>query len=308
MNRSSSTYCPSASTATYSGTFVGFASSGKDPRQGWRTPLNNIKYSEQRDEETGLSYFGAMYYDADLLTGWPSVDPMIDKYPSTSTYNYCSLNPIKMIDPDGMDDWEVSSTGKVRRLAENKEKDVVFSLNKKGERVNSIEFRHGTIENLSSGKGRGYNYQVLRVRGDENGQNLFEFLANPDNYELLEGHNVEWSRILAGKAGECGLNFLTTSWEKDRDGGSHSLFFEQLKFGYTIRGMDHNHPNNNPNPSGTGGGNGDILFLKTLRTVGVCLAPNAKFRIYTPGNMKKYHNYNDDSKIELPTFTIYGSK
>ena len=39
--------------------------------------------------ETGFSYFGARYYDSDLMTGWLSVDPMADKYPSLSPYAYC---------------------------------------------------------------------------------------------------------------------------------------------------------------------------------------------------------------------------
>ena len=56
---------------------------------------------KERDEETGYGYFGARYYDADLLTGWISVDPLCDKYPSISSYNYCACNPIKSVDPDG---------------------------------------------------------------------------------------------------------------------------------------------------------------------------------------------------------------
>ena len=32
---------------------------------------------------------------------WLSVDPMSDKYPSMSPYNYCANNPIMMVDPDG---------------------------------------------------------------------------------------------------------------------------------------------------------------------------------------------------------------
>ena len=51
--------------------------------------------------ETGLSYFGARYYDSDLMTGWLSVDPLADKYPGLSPYNYCAWNPIKLVDPDG---------------------------------------------------------------------------------------------------------------------------------------------------------------------------------------------------------------
>ena len=56
---------------------------------------------KERDSETGFSYFGARYYDSDLMTGWLSVDPMADKYPSLSPYAYCAWNPVKLVDPDG---------------------------------------------------------------------------------------------------------------------------------------------------------------------------------------------------------------
>ncbi len=56
---------------------------------------------KERDSETGFSYFGARYYDSDILTGWLSVDPMADKYPNISPYAYCAWNPIKLLDPDG---------------------------------------------------------------------------------------------------------------------------------------------------------------------------------------------------------------
>ena len=56
---------------------------------------------KERDSETGFSYFGARYYDSDILTGWLSVDPMADKYPNISPYAYCAWNPVKLVDPDG---------------------------------------------------------------------------------------------------------------------------------------------------------------------------------------------------------------
>ena len=56
---------------------------------------------KETDCETGFSYFGARYYDPTLLTGWTAVDPMADKYPSISPYNYCMWNPVKLVDPDG---------------------------------------------------------------------------------------------------------------------------------------------------------------------------------------------------------------
>ena len=58
---------------------------------------------KERDSETGFSYFGARYYDSDLMMGWLSVDPMADKYPSLSPYAYCAWNPVNSTDPNGMD-------------------------------------------------------------------------------------------------------------------------------------------------------------------------------------------------------------
>ncbi len=73
---------------------------------------------KERDEETGYSYFGARYMDHELMTMWLSVDPMADKYPSMSPYNYCMWNPIKLVDPNGKetvtnDDWYKDAKGHV---------------------------------------------------------------------------------------------------------------------------------------------------------------------------------------------------
>ena len=57
---------------------------------------------KEKDSETGYYYFGARYYNPDLSL-WLSVDPMADKYPSLSPYNYCAWNPMKIVDPNGED-------------------------------------------------------------------------------------------------------------------------------------------------------------------------------------------------------------
>ncbi|PKP00905.1 MAG: hypothetical protein CVU11_16780, partial [Bacteroidetes bacterium HGW-Bacteroidetes-6] len=56
--------------------------------------------AKEKDDETQYSYFGARYYDSDLSV-WLSVDPMADKYPNLSPYNYCMNNPVMLIDPNG---------------------------------------------------------------------------------------------------------------------------------------------------------------------------------------------------------------
>ncbi|MCC7004822.1 hypothetical protein IT397_02810 [Candidatus Nomurabacteria bacterium] len=45
-------------------------------------------------------YFGARYYDSGIGR-WLSVDPLMDKYPGWSPYNYVMGNPLRLVDPDG---------------------------------------------------------------------------------------------------------------------------------------------------------------------------------------------------------------
>ena len=83
----------------------------------WNTPyLFNAK---EFDEETGLYYYGARYYEP-RLSLWISVDPISNYDPSNSEnyldgehnngvynsynlypYGYCYQNPIKLLDPNG---------------------------------------------------------------------------------------------------------------------------------------------------------------------------------------------------------------
>ncbi len=68
----------------------------------WNTPYKfNAK---ELDEETGLYYYGARYYNP-RTSVWLSVDPLAEKYPNVSSYVYCHNNPVNMVDPDGMGDY-----------------------------------------------------------------------------------------------------------------------------------------------------------------------------------------------------------
>ncbi len=64
-------------------------------------PNDKFKFTgKERDKLTKFDYFGARYYDSNIAL-WMSVDPMADKYPGWSPYNYCANNPIILVDPDG---------------------------------------------------------------------------------------------------------------------------------------------------------------------------------------------------------------
>ena len=75
---------------------------------------------KELDEESGLYYYGARYYDP-RLSIWASVDPLADYNPhmnyehyidgehndgvfnsyNSASYSYCYQNPIRYVDPDG---------------------------------------------------------------------------------------------------------------------------------------------------------------------------------------------------------------
>ncbi|KXB83092.1 RHS repeat-associated core domain protein [Prevotella sp. DNF00663] len=70
----------------------------------WNTPyLFNAK---EFDEETGLYYYGARYYDP-RLSLWMSTDPMELIYSWISSYCYTTNNPIRYSDPNGKEYDEV---------------------------------------------------------------------------------------------------------------------------------------------------------------------------------------------------------
>lgn len=56
---------------------------------------------KELDEETGLYYYGARYYDP-RVSIWLSVDPLAEKFPNVSPYSFVFNNPVRFIDPTGM--------------------------------------------------------------------------------------------------------------------------------------------------------------------------------------------------------------
>ena len=69
----------------------------------WNTPyLFNAK---EFDEETGMYYYGARYYDP-RLSLWMSTDALKEKTPNVSSYAYTENSPINYVDPDGNFRWK----------------------------------------------------------------------------------------------------------------------------------------------------------------------------------------------------------
>lgn len=78
---------------------------------------------------------------ADNIHKWMSVDPLADKYPGVSPYAYCHWNPVKYVDPDGMDDF-FDELGNYLEHIDNGT-DFVMVQNANGEFHNITEFSYG---------------------------------------------------------------------------------------------------------------------------------------------------------------------
>ncbi|MET3035870.1 RHS repeat-associated core domain-containing protein [Chryseobacterium sp. NRRL B-14859] len=64
---------------------------------------NPYKFNaKELDEDTGLYYYGARYYNP-RLSIWYGVDPLGENMPSWSPYVYTFDNPVRFIDPTGME-------------------------------------------------------------------------------------------------------------------------------------------------------------------------------------------------------------
>ena len=95
---------------------------------------NNVlpKYSfnaKELDEETGMYYYEARYYQPPTFT---SRDVLFEEKPWLTPYHYCSNNPVVRVDPTGMmDDWYKSEDGKTVIWKEGHASTIVDANGKK---------------------------------------------------------------------------------------------------------------------------------------------------------------------------------
>lgn len=200
---------------------------------------------KERDAETGYDFFGARYW---WFGGtWLSVDPLADKYPHISPYAYCNWNPLKYVDPDGRDVWELSDDGTIKARIRDKTQDAIAIKGK------SISFDYGTIDMGFHGRERNNtNYTYFQfAEGKENeAAAAFKFLA--------DNSSVEYALVNTDK----NVSGVYTNRNKDY---VYSGFAAARVEGFTGAKMTdnyHSHPNGTMFPSGLTDGQGDMRFAK----------------------------------------------
>ena len=206
--------------------------------------FDGVRYTfsaKEKDSETGLSYFGSRYYSSDLSI-WLSVDPMAVKYPHQSNYVYCGNNPLKVIDPNGEDEWEVNQSGYVRHIQNDKPDRLYavygFGKDRWGKRkpdVEPLKVDKSIMKTMDSrNKYTTFSVQNNRAKMDE----LFDFFA--DNTD------VEWTQLSIHDDFENQYDYLSTSHENinsDLPSTYKVMVHANAKKG-TLDTFKHSHPNN----------------------------------------------------------------
>ena len=177
---------------------------------------NNRKHTpykfngKELDEETGLYYYGARYYDAKTSV-WLAVDPHADRYPYLSPYTYVNNNPIKMGDPDGRD-----GRARYARGQETKKSPHVVTItanyyyNSNNLTADEVRGLKATVANYNRtegkvGKSREGTYTVVRfemnavpLQSDESVKNS----ALADTFIDSDGDTQGYGNIVVGRNAE----------------------------------------------------------------------------------------------------------
>ena len=122
--------------------------------------VERIQRSCELDQETGLYYYGARYYNPQTSI-WLSVDPLVEKYPGINPYVYTMANPINLVDPDGkstLPPYEYDKDGnKISDLGGDK---IDFFHQENGDTV-VVDRETGATNTISGGEAliRGYTHR-----------------------------------------------------------------------------------------------------------------------------------------------------
>ena len=171
------------------------------------------------------------YYPAICRT--TTMDPLAEKYYSTSPYAWCGNNPVRFVDPEGMDIYDIDSTGTIVRQEENIEKDILWIVDKDKNRIDgkSIEFEYGTIKTQQNDS-----TTTLTFNTNQDGAKAFQFLADNSIVEYLLVTTLSNYSVLTTEHSKNSVNVLPVV----RDILAHKD---------VISIMIHNHPKNT-GPSG----------------------------------------------------------
>lgn len=267
------------------------------------------------DFETGIASIFDMNRDLiveqklsqDQLGRFLTMDPLTEKKPWLSPYQYSRNNPLRFIDPDGRDEWDINEKGEIVNRISNNKIDAFHVVDAKGTRTGAslvYEIKDGnSIISQTKEKSKSGSYDKYVINEGKSTE-IFEFLA--DNTV------VEWSVTYFQKETKT-VDIITTSHEEVAESGMGSVIKSMVQQGYGVKEDNHSHPNGYPYPSGlfeTGGlNNGDIGVAKQVTRLSENNGVTPSFNIYMPKNNRlgnaKYAPYNKNM-MHMPNVILGG--
>ena len=237
--------------------------------------------------------FGARLYDPVSLA-WDSPDPLAWDKPNFSPYAYCNGDPVNIVDPSGLDEWELDEYGNIVRRIRNEESDTFRIIqqhtnnqtnaetNDENHLNSKIIFPYNTVTAVrnpsyisidqSTGIEINTGSTMFEIAGDDNAKQLFEFLSSTESGTL-----VEWVHAKIGTE-ESGRNIVGTNHLKALSSIGGYLRF----YNYHIRELNHNHPSGIAHPSPN-----DIKESKSFYSYN----PNTQLNIYVHPGIYVNFNY-----------------
>jgi RHS repeat-associated protein len=197
------------------------------------SPDNKFTYNgKERQDELGLGWYdyGARFYNPQLGR-WFSIDPLADKWNMVSPYNYVLNNPLKFVDPNGKDVYNINvSTGQIEITKTKNKSHSYYVKDDDGNRryVGSFKFNKDGLVKLPSS---------LRFTNTEGERVGFSVKKGNENKAYVSGSVLA---SLVGAVADAGVSDLTINQFSTSDGKSPD-----------------------PSKSHKLGKNGDLRYLRT---------------------------------------------
>ncbi len=85
------------------------------------------------ERQHGLGWYDNRARVLDALTGrFTTPDPLAERYPDQSPYAHCANNPVRNIDPTGMDIWMIDERGSIQSYEKTMDFDAVRIVDGQG--------------------------------------------------------------------------------------------------------------------------------------------------------------------------------
>ena len=211
----------------------------------WAEATNSSEQPRKYNGKEFVEMHGLDEYDSKARWYYPAIcrtttrDPLAEKYYSASPYAWCGNNPIRNVDLDGKDVWELNEQGSLVNMIADTTQDAIRMNGKQ------ISFEYNSISSVSQD-----DYQTTFSFGNEDvAAGAFKFLA--------DNSGVEYGLVNSAQKSTIVTQHLNSSVNVN---GTIDAAISNKDF---ITSIIHNHPGNS-GPSGFSNKQGDKQAIQNI--------------------------------------------